>query len=105
MDGCQEGRDGQRPNHRFHPRSDERVAITKIKLSTLMLGARHAEALSNRDAVAGPSIIAEMLLLGWNSRNSGIRLTAGGSLCSREEGGFDELLHDLFDLFLAELLR
>ena len=63
------------------------------------------EALSNRNAIPGSSTIAERLLLGWNSRNSGIRLTAGGSLGSGEEGGFDELLHDLFDPFLAEPFR
>jgi hypothetical protein len=96
---------GSDPTIAFIPVLMSASRSLKIKLSTLMLGARHAEALSNRDAVAGPSTIAEMLLLGWNSRNSGIRLTAGGSLCSREKGGFDELLHDLFDLFLAEPLR
>ena len=40
------------------------------------------EALSNRNAIPGSSTIAERLLLGWNSRNSGIRLTASGSLSS-----------------------
>ena len=63
------------------------------------------EALSDRDAVPGSSTIAGRLLLGWNSRNSGIRLTASGSLGSGEEGSFDELLHDLFDPFLAEPFR
>ena len=44
-------------------------------------------------------------LLEWNSRNSGIKLAADGSLSSRKEGSFDQLLNDLFDTFLAELFR
>jgi hypothetical protein len=48
-------------------------------------------------------LFAGRLLLGWNNRNSGI--TAGASLRSREEGSLDELLHDLFDPFLAEPFR
>lgn len=49
--------------------------------------------------------VAAIPLPGWNSRNSGISLTTGGSLGSREEGGVDELLHDLLDLFVVVLFR
>jgi hypothetical protein len=36
---------GSESNDRYHSRSDKRVAISKIRVSTLMLGARPAEGL------------------------------------------------------------